>query len=374
MVKIRPLEIMRREECLSILNPPERYQTLTPEERVLYLSQELPIRLEKINEIVWRNYPPHRLERIDNARERIRGIADQANNLPIHDDMILVESVLADLLLLFKNYQEMVAYITLVYHEMDDYLELLKNDQGILKTKAEKFEIELENAQENIQILKLELDKMKFVKRAYDAMMSEKEEKVTNQTTLEGDVSRNRGIGSTHPDTFSEPQYIEIEKPKIIASEPIDQNVDTSEIVVKGVDNIGGTDIKPVDANFEKNKEAVMQLPLPASHKVLILYFLENKIVTHPQLLQAAKDRKLISVGRSIERTMYDFLDRGIFRRRKGEVDGRQKYVWSLTGAWFEILKQYAEDNKLRRSKASKKSWEKQKAKREESDAVSPAP
>ena len=121
-MRIRPLEFPELKDCYDILKPPDFFRTMDYFEKLRFLSRELPIRLEKTNEIVWKKYPNSYLEKIDDAIARLDSLSVSTGNLPMQNSIRLVKDVLTDVPLLFKNYEEMVAFVSLFWYTVRDLM------------------------------------------------------------------------------------------------------------------------------------------------------------------------------------------------------------------------------------------------------------
>lgn len=169
MVRITPVEIKSKEDCLAIVRPSAYYRTLSTLDKIRYLRQEFPIRLEKVNELVWKNYPTHKISKLQEIAIRFDSLADKTMNTELKNDFNSMKELINNLLFFFKNYQEMVAYTTLLYYETDT----LVNEENI----------ELLQLKERFNILEKESFALKDKLRVFDFLVTQTE-LLTNQLKI----------------------------------------------------------------------------------------------------------------------------------------------------------------------------------------------
>ena len=161
MVKIEPLKMMSLEECKDVLRPPREYSEMEQEEKLRYWKQETPVRLDKANEVVWKSFSEDRFKRANLANERLNAIANQALDEYTKNDLRLLSSYFTEMPLFFKNYQEMVALLSIIFHELGPLLVDLFNltaDASRANEDKEKELIESRTSRKSLS------DEMKYLR------------------------------------------------------------------------------------------------------------------------------------------------------------------------------------------------------------------
>lgn len=147
-MRIHPIELMTYEKAMEILNLSPFFHEAP--NKLSALKQEFQVRLDKVNEIVWKKYPQSVLEKIDESRDRLLLLSEESGNQDTYNDLRTVASFLGDIVLLFKNYEEMVAYTTLLYH-------LIEKEN--FPKQVQDMEDKVTEAEENVFKIKDECDK-----------------------------------------------------------------------------------------------------------------------------------------------------------------------------------------------------------------------
>lgn len=136
MMRIRPLDIPDWDKCMEVLNPPKEFYETS--QKTLWWKLQLPLRLEKANELIWKKFPIRKLQKIDDAIGNMRDLAERSGNLIMADYLNEIIDFAETLPLLFKNYEEMVCYTAGLYH----ILEQENVFESIQKLQSENLKIE----------------------------------------------------------------------------------------------------------------------------------------------------------------------------------------------------------------------------------------
>lgn len=141
---IRSLQMMEPGECKNILEVTDYFKTMETEDRIKYLNGDLRTRLDKFNELIWKKYSPIKLDEITRASEELGEIALSAGNTDMSKNLRIVQDVMSDLVILFKNYEEMMALVMLQSHQVQEVIEKVP-DESELEKKYEGVLEELEH-------------------------------------------------------------------------------------------------------------------------------------------------------------------------------------------------------------------------------------
>jgi len=224
--RIQPIELMDEDKCYEILHLSKYYQSLNQDDRIKVLKQDLATRLEKSNEVVWKHYPIQKIEEIDDAKARIMAHAERIAHLPLYRDMQLVSSLLNDQMFIYKNYQEMVAYVTVVWYELDKFLLKVENERATLGDRVD--ELEQANARlldENVRLIKQkEHEPVKALLPAIQTTFKAVDEKDYGTETAEH-------LPLHPPETEEKPEHTYSESEKILGNENTSEDFGESKII-----------------------------------------------------------------------------------------------------------------------------------------------
>jgi len=169
-IMIRPIEMYNREACLRIIDPPYFYEQLDPTNRVNHLLSTLPIRLEKVNERVWQKYPATKLKQMDEAAESMSYIIDRSGELDMQGDLIKLRDFLWDAPVIFKNYEEIVAFVSLLYYEVNALMDEMEKGDGS-QLIIEQKDKEIEELREQLSVASLKANSLHYeAQRMRDAI------------------------------------------------------------------------------------------------------------------------------------------------------------------------------------------------------------
>jgi len=388
--RIQPIELMDEDKCYEILHFSKSYHGLNQDDKVKVLHQYLSPILEKGNEVVWKHYPIQKIDAIDDSKARIMAYAESIAHLPLYQDMQLVSSLLNDQMFIYKNYQEMVAYVTVVWYELDKFLLKVENERATMQDRVDDLTKKNDRLlEENTRLIRQkEYEPIKVpvqtqlkanVETDYDGEQPEpseekpehtysETEKISgNQNTTEefseskviasehvGIESTNRNENTAMPEERVEESENRIEESRnrVDTSRQVDtSDTSTDKISLTGsttIDdkigsktNLSGTDKILADEskkNLPQQKKTLADKicsvsSLTKSEKITLLLFLENGILDRKTLVELASKRGIPKGAPHYH--LIAFPSHGILIKRPKE-DSPTEFEFELSPDWFD--------------------------------------
>jgi len=335
-IMIKPIEMYNREACLRIIDPPYFYEQLDPTNRVNHLLSTLPIRLEKVNERVWQKYPATKLKQMDEAAEHMSYIIDRSGELDMQGDLIKLRDFLWDAPVIFKNYEEIVAFVSLLYYEVNALMDEMEKGDGS-QLVIEQKDKEIEELREQLSVASLKANSLHYeAQRMRDAIA------VASQAP--------ESMNVPHPAMLapSQARYLNAYLEKSVqANEKQSGSVSSESSLLKGGTSISGRVDNGLDdkRSFEDFPPAVKaitgsQSVYDAGKKKLLVYLMRKRQPVSMDLISRAmgstsyrlENDRLMGVE-AAEFMVNDLVREGSVTATEVMVEGKPSVLYKAVGA-----------------------------------------